>query len=203
MFAGSGRGAAEASVAFVAPAALEGGLAGRLGLRRALIPVADTRRLSKADMPENTALPEIRVEPDTFRVWIDGEEIEPRPVATAAPDPAILPLLRMGSLPLLLLTDARFPSGGYAHSAGLEAAVEDGLGVGGVCDFLAGRIRGVGCARGRDRRRGRARPGRWNRCSRSIARPRPGARAHRSGLPRHGSARSFCGPRRPSGRASG
>ena len=30
-------------------------------------------------MPENTALPEIRVEPDTFRVWVDGEEIEPRP----------------------------------------------------------------------------------------------------------------------------
>ncbi len=81
MFAGSGRGAAEASVAFVAPAALEGGLAGRLGLRRALLPVADTRRLSKVDMPENTALPDIRVEPDTFRVWIDGEEIEPRPVA--------------------------------------------------------------------------------------------------------------------------
>ncbi len=49
----------------------------------------------------------------------------------------------MGSLPLLLLTDARFPAGGYAHSAGLEAAVEDGLGVGGVSRFLAGRIRGV------------------------------------------------------------
>ena len=82
MFAGSGRAAAEASVAFVAPAALEGGLAVRLGLRRALLPVSDTRHLSKADMPENTALPEIRVEPDTFRVWVDGEEIEPRPAAT-------------------------------------------------------------------------------------------------------------------------
>ena len=34
----------------------------------------------------------------------------------------------MASLPLLLLTDARFPAGGYAHSGGLEAAVEDGLG---------------------------------------------------------------------------
>ena len=45
------------------------------------VAVADTRRLGKADLPENTALPEIRVEPDTFRVWIDGEEIEPRPAA--------------------------------------------------------------------------------------------------------------------------
>jgi urease subunit alpha len=32
-------------------------------------------------MPENTACPEIRVEPDTFEVWIDGEQIEPRPVS--------------------------------------------------------------------------------------------------------------------------
>ncbi len=81
MFAGSGRAAAEASLAFVAPAALEAGLPERLGLRRGLRAVADTRRVTKADLPENTALPDIRVEPDTFRVWIDGEEIEPRPAA--------------------------------------------------------------------------------------------------------------------------
>ena len=79
MFAGAAGGGAEASLAFVAPAALEAGLAERLALRRPLVAVADTRRLGKADLPENTALPEIRVEPDTFRVWVDGEEIEPRP----------------------------------------------------------------------------------------------------------------------------
>ena len=32
-------------------------------------------------MPLNDALPEIRVEPDTFRVWVDGDEIVPDPVA--------------------------------------------------------------------------------------------------------------------------
>jgi urease subunit alpha len=79
MFAGSGRAAADGSVAFVAAGALDTGIEGRLGLRRALRAVSDTRGLTKADMPENTARPEIRVEPDTFRVWIDGEEIEPRP----------------------------------------------------------------------------------------------------------------------------
>ena len=63
------------------PAALEARLPERLGLRRGLRAVADTRRVTKADLPENTALPDIRVEPDTFQVWIDGEEIEPRPVA--------------------------------------------------------------------------------------------------------------------------
>jgi urease subunit alpha len=46
--------------------------------------VANTRRLTKNDLPENTALPEIKVEPDTFRVWIDGAEVEPQP-ATVLP----------------------------------------------------------------------------------------------------------------------
>ena len=31
-------------------------------------------------MPENTALPEIRVDPDTFTVRVDGEVWEPEPV---------------------------------------------------------------------------------------------------------------------------
>jgi len=46
-------------------------------------------------------------------------------------------------LPLLLLTDSRFPAGGYAHSGGLEAAVEAGLEVSDVPAFLRGRLRGV------------------------------------------------------------
>src|SRR5206468_4556739 len=57
MFAGSGRAAADASLAFVAPAALEDGLAERLALRRRLVAVRDTRALAKSDLPENTALP--------------------------------------------------------------------------------------------------------------------------------------------------
>jgi urease subunit alpha len=84
MFAGAGRAAAAASLAFVSPAALDDGLAERLALRRQLAPVANTRRLGKSDLPENTALPDIRVEPDTFRVWIDGDEVEPQP-ATELP----------------------------------------------------------------------------------------------------------------------
>jgi len=36
--------------------------------------------LGKADMPQNTACTEIHVEPDTSRVWVDGEEIAPQPV---------------------------------------------------------------------------------------------------------------------------
>jgi urease accessory protein len=50
---------------------------------------------------------------------------------------------------LLLLTDGRFPAGGYAHSAGLEAAVQAGLEVEAVPGYLVGRIVGVGSAESR------------------------------------------------------
>ena len=82
MFGAYGRAAPSTSVAFVAPAALDDGLAERLELARTLVPVADTRRLTKADLPENDALPRVEVEPDTFTVRIDGEVVEEAPVAT-------------------------------------------------------------------------------------------------------------------------
>ncbi len=81
MFGAAPRVAGQSSVAWVAPAAMEDGLADRLGLDRALVPVADTRSRGKADLPENTALPDIRVDPDTFSVSVDGEVVEADPVA--------------------------------------------------------------------------------------------------------------------------
>jgi urease subunit alpha len=78
MFAGSGRLAARRSLAFVAPGAVDG--LRDLGLEAQVVAVDDTRGLRKADMPLNCAQPAIRVEPDTFRVWVDGEEIVPAPV---------------------------------------------------------------------------------------------------------------------------
>jgi urease subunit alpha len=80
MFGAQGRVPARTSLHFVAPAALEAGLADRLAVDRRLAAVTDTTRLTKADMPENTALPEIRVDPDTFTVRVDGEVWEPEPV---------------------------------------------------------------------------------------------------------------------------
>ncbi|MGA5702552.1 urease subunit alpha [Peterkaempfera bronchialis] len=72
------------SVSFVAPAALEDGLADRLGLVRDLVPVRPTRAVGKADLPNNTALPDIEVDPETFAIRIDGELVEPAP-ATELP----------------------------------------------------------------------------------------------------------------------
>ena len=70
---------ADLSVSFVAPAALEDGLADRLGLRRRLAPVRDTRAVGKAQMRNNDALPAIDIDPETFAIAIDGQHVEPVP----------------------------------------------------------------------------------------------------------------------------
>lgn len=72
---------ASLSVSFVAPAALEDGLEGRLGLHRRLAPLRPTRDRGKADMLLNDALPRIEIAPDTFDIRIDGELVEPAPAS--------------------------------------------------------------------------------------------------------------------------
>ncbi|MDW5326088.1 urease subunit alpha [Plantactinospora sp. KLBMP9567] len=79
MFGAYGAVPAATSLAFVAPAAIDALLGDRIGIRRALAPVADTRSRGKADLPGNDALPRIEVEPDTFTVRIDGAVVEPEP----------------------------------------------------------------------------------------------------------------------------
>lgn len=71
-------------VSFVSPAALDDGLAERLGLRRRLAGVRPTRAVTKADMVNNTALPRIDIDPETFAIDVDGERIVPAP-ATELP----------------------------------------------------------------------------------------------------------------------
>ena len=84
MFGASPKAAAATSVHFVAPQALEDGLADRLDVDRRMVAVNDVRRRGKADMPGNTARPSIEVDPDTFTVRIDGQVWESRP-ATILP----------------------------------------------------------------------------------------------------------------------
>ncbi|MGX7726104.1 urease subunit alpha [Rhodococcus sp. 5G237] len=72
------------SVSFVSPAALDEGLAERLGLRRRLLPLRPTRHIGKADMKQNDVLPRIEIRPDTFDIDIDGERVVPAP-ATELP----------------------------------------------------------------------------------------------------------------------
>lgn len=79
------------AVTFVSPAALADGLADRLGLRRRLDAVRPTRAVTKADMVNNTALPRIGIDPETFQIDVDGERVVPAPATE-------LPLARLYSM---------------------------------------------------------------------------------------------------------
>ena len=82
MFAGSGRLAARRSLTFVSHMAVE--TLHELGLESRVCAVQETRSVTKASMVHNDACPEIRVDPDTFQVWIDGDEVVEDP-ATSLP----------------------------------------------------------------------------------------------------------------------
>jgi len=69
------------SVHFVAPQAIDAGLADRLAVGRPLVPVRDVHAVGKAQLPLNDALPDIKVDPDTFTVRIDGEVWPEQPPA--------------------------------------------------------------------------------------------------------------------------
>ncbi|MFI8369517.1 urease subunit alpha [Streptomyces sp. NPDC085466] len=81
MFGALGKAAAAGSVNFTAEAAIEDDLPQRLGLGKEFVPIRSTRRVTKADMRENDALPRVEVDADTFTVTIDGEAVEPAPAA--------------------------------------------------------------------------------------------------------------------------
>ena len=67
-----GRAKQALSACFVHPRAIEAGLGARLGLHKALLPAHGTRALGKSDMLRNDRCPDIRVDPQTFDVHVDG-----------------------------------------------------------------------------------------------------------------------------------
>jgi urease subunit alpha len=68
-----GRAAPALGACFVNPRAIAGGLADELDLRKKLLPAVGTRHLRKSDMHLNDACPDIRVDPATFEVFVDGK----------------------------------------------------------------------------------------------------------------------------------
>jgi urease subunit alpha len=70
------------SQTYVAPAALDAGLADELGLRRQLVAVRPTREVGKAQMINNDALPDIVIDAETHRITVDGTEIVPSPASS-------------------------------------------------------------------------------------------------------------------------
>jgi len=81
MFASFGRARASTSVTFVSRAAFDRGIAEKLGLRKRVEPVRNCRNIGKKDMVLNDATPRIEVDPETYKVTVDGA---PCPGAPAA-----------------------------------------------------------------------------------------------------------------------
>jgi urease subunit alpha len=73
MFGAFGKSLTQSSVTFVSQAAVNAGLADKLGVERELLPVRNTRAISKESMIHNSALPKIEVDPETYEVRADGE----------------------------------------------------------------------------------------------------------------------------------
>ena len=81
MFGAFGSAPAATSLTFVSGGAAENGLGETLGLRKRLAPVRNTRSLGKADLIHNDFLPDIKVDPETYEVRVDGQLVTSEPAA--------------------------------------------------------------------------------------------------------------------------
>ncbi|HEY0755251.1 MAG TPA: urease subunit alpha [Ktedonobacteraceae bacterium] len=81
MFGSFGLATAATSLTFTSRAALEDGIAGKLGLRKMVVAVSQCRSIGKANMIHNDATPRIEVDPETYEVRADGELLTCEPVS--------------------------------------------------------------------------------------------------------------------------
>jgi urease alpha subunit len=91
MFAATGAGTRETSILFVSEASISDGDVLSYGLGKRIEAVRKCRGIGKADMKLNDATPKVMVDPKTYRVTADGEEISVKPASA-------LPLARRYSL---------------------------------------------------------------------------------------------------------
>ena len=91
MFGAHGRAKYATCATFVSQIALDEGIKEKLGLQKMILPVHNTRNISKKDMKWNDKTPEITVDPETYEVKADGEPLTSKPAER-------LPLTQMYSL---------------------------------------------------------------------------------------------------------
>ena len=72
MFGAYGTALRHTSVSFISGAAQDAGLRDTLGLAKQTVAVKGTRKIGKADMVLNDALPHVEVDPETYEVRADG-----------------------------------------------------------------------------------------------------------------------------------
>jgi urease subunit alpha len=73
MFGSYGRARTQTSLTFVSAAAVAGGLAAKLNVRKPLVAVENCRSIGKKSLIHNGATPAITVDPETYAVTADGQ----------------------------------------------------------------------------------------------------------------------------------
>lgn len=68
-------------ISFVSQASLENDSVKNYGLQKMILPVKNCRNISKKDLIHNDATPGIVVDPETYKVFVDGEHITCEPLA--------------------------------------------------------------------------------------------------------------------------
>ncbi|MFE5837211.1 urease subunit alpha [Arthrobacter sp. NPDC056493] len=79
MFGAHGKALQKSSITFLSQAAIDAGVPAELGLEKVIRPVSGIRALTKADLKYNDATPNIEVDPETYSVTVDGEEVTCEP----------------------------------------------------------------------------------------------------------------------------
>jgi urease subunit alpha len=84
MFGAHGKAPGATSIAFVSQRALVEGRAASLGLAKKLSAVRGCRGIGKKDLRLNSALPSMRVDPETYQVFADGMLLRSKPASRVA-----------------------------------------------------------------------------------------------------------------------
>ena len=73
MFGALGNAKHSTSLTFTSKLALEKGIESKLGVRKRLVPVKNCRSVGKKDMLYNNLTPDIKINPETYEVRVDGK----------------------------------------------------------------------------------------------------------------------------------
>ncbi|MGI0011891.1 MAG: urease subunit alpha [Nitrososphaera sp.] len=72
MFGAFGRAKYSTSVTFTSKLAIRNGVGKKLGLHKKMLPVKNCRKIGKRSMMHNSLTPEIKIDPETYEVKVDG-----------------------------------------------------------------------------------------------------------------------------------
>ena len=84
MFGALGSAKQKTSVTFTSKIALDNGLESKLNVKKKLLPVKNCRNISKDDMVSNNLTPKIDIDPETFKVKVNGELVSVDPAKTVS-----------------------------------------------------------------------------------------------------------------------